>query len=47
MRAWDLEPSTVVPVTLEEVVPMMESGVIQDAKSIASLLLALRVLSKN
>ncbi len=53
--ARDLEPSrlpadddesiTVVPVTLEEVVTMMESGVIQDAKSIASLLLALRVLS--
>ena len=53
--ARDLEPSrlpadddesiTVVPVTQEEVVTMIESGVIQDAKSIASLLLALRVLS--
>ena len=52
--ARDLEPSrlpadddesiTVVPVPLGQVIPMMESGEIQDAKSIASLLLALKAV---
>ena len=51
--ARDLEPSrlpadddesiTVVPVPLNQMATMIESGEIQDAKSIASLLLALRV----
>ena len=55
--ARDLEPSrlpadddesiTVVPVPLDQVFSMMESGEIQDAKSIASLLLALRLLGDN
>ena len=44
LPADDDESITVVPVPLDRVLPMMESGEIQDAKSIASLLLALRVI---
>ena len=55
--ARDLEPSSlpadfdesivVEPAPLDRIIPMIESGEICDAKSIASLLLALRVLGRG
>ena len=44
LPADDDESITVVPVPLDQVPSMIESGEIQDAKSIASLLLALRAV---
>jgi ADP-ribose pyrophosphatase len=46
LPADDDESITVVPVPLDRVMPMIESGEIQDAKSIASLLLALRTVNQ-
>ena len=47
LPADDDESITVVPVPLDMVLPMIESGEIQDAKSIASLLLALRAVGSR
>ena len=47
LPADDDENITVIPVAPNDVVPLIESGVIQDAKSIASLLLALRVIDEK
>lgn len=47
LPADDDENITVLPVPLDQVLPMIESGEIQDAKSIASLLLALRAVDST
>ena len=47
LAADDDENITVVPVPLEEVIGLMEGGEIQDAKSITSLLLAIRTVGRH